>query len=212
MLFFELRVADSGVGMTDDMRLRIFEPFFTTKHGSEVTGTGLGLSTVYGIVHLHRGAITVTSSLGRGSAFTVYLPKGTLEAVAPAASTPTPAGAGLVLVVDDEELLRNLAATALTRLGYRSVTAVDGVQGVEIFRQRHHELIGVVLDLKMPRKGGREAFLEMRALDPTVPVLLCSGYGENEEAQGLITLGATGLLSKPYRIGELSEHLARFGA
>ena len=108
--------------------------------------------------------------------------------------------------------MRNLAATALTRLGYRSVTAVDGVQGVEIFRQRHHELIGVVLDLKMPRKGGREAFLEMRALDPTVPVLLCSGYGENEEARGLITLGATGLLSKPYRIGELSEHLARFGA
>ena len=94
VLFFELRVADSGVGMTDDVRLRIFEPFFTTKHGSEVTGTGLGLSTVYGIVHLHRGAITVTSSLGRGSAFTVYLPKGTLEAVAPAASTPTPPARG----------------------------------------------------------------------------------------------------------------------
>ena len=91
------------------------------------------------------------------------------------------------------------------------MTAVDGVQGVEIFRQRHHELIGVVLDLKMPRKGGREAFLELRVIDPTVPVLLCSGYGENEQAQGLISLGATGLLSKPYRIGELAEHLARFG-
>ena len=88
---------------------------------------------------------------------------------------------------------------------------MDGVQGVEVFRQRHRELIGVVLDLKMPRKGGRETFLEMRAIDPTVPVLLCSGYGENEEAQGLISLGARGLLSKPYRIGELSEHLARFG-
>jgi hypothetical protein len=87
--------------------------------------------------------------------FTVYLPKGTLEAVAPAASSPTPAGAGLVLVVEDEELLRTLATTALARLGYRSVTAIDGVQGVEIFRQRHDELIGVVLDLKMPRKGGR---------------------------------------------------------
>ena len=153
----------------------------------------------------------MTSSPGRGSAFTVYLPKGTLAAVAPVTSGPNAAGAGLVLVVEDEELLRNLATTALTRLGYRSVTAVDGVQGVEIFRQRHRELIGVVLDLKMPRKGGRETFLEMRVIDPTVPVLLCSGYGENEEAQGLISLGATGLLSKPYRIGELSEHLARFG-
>ena len=107
--------------------------------------------------------------------------------------------------------MRTLATTALARLGYRSVTAVDGVHGVEIFRQRHRELIGVVLDLKMPRKGGRDTFLEMRAIDPTVPVLLCSGYGENEEAQGLISLGARGLLSKPYRIGELSEHLARFG-
>ena len=86
--YVELRVADSGVGMTDEVRLRIFEPFFTTKHGAEVTGTGLGLSTVYGIVHLHRGAITVTSSPGRGSAFTVYLPKGTLASVAPVTSEP----------------------------------------------------------------------------------------------------------------------------
>ena len=105
--YVELRVADSGVGMTDEVRLRIFEPFFTTKHGSEVTGTGLGLFTVYGIVHLHRGAITVTSSPGRGSAFTVYLPKGALAAVAPVTSGPNAAGAGLVLVVEDEELLRN---------------------------------------------------------------------------------------------------------
>ena len=113
--------------MTDEVRLRIFEPFFTTKHGSEVTGTGLGLSTVYGIVHLHRGAITVTS---RQAAARVhrYLPKGTLATVAPATSEPLPPGAGLVLVVEDEELLRTLATTALTRLGYRSVTAVDGVQ------------------------------------------------------------------------------------
>ena len=73
--YVELRVSDTGVGMTDEVRQRIFEPFYTTKHGSEVTGTGLGLSTVYGIVHLHRGAITVTSSPGRGSAFAVYLPK-----------------------------------------------------------------------------------------------------------------------------------------
>jgi two-component system cell cycle sensor histidine kinase/response regulator CckA len=69
----------------------------------------------------------------------------------------------------------------------------------------------VLLDLKMPRKGGGEAFMEMQAINPNVPVLLCSGYGDNEEAQGLISLGAKGLLSKPYRIGELSEHLARFG-
>ena len=118
-------------------------------------------------------------------------------------------GAGLILVVEDEEMLRRLAATALTHLGYRSVTAADGVEGVAVFRARRKEITGVILDLKMPRMGGREAFIEMQAVDPSVPVLICSGYGDNEEAQGLISMGARGLLSKPYLIADLAERLAQ---
>jgi len=208
--YVRVAVADSGVGMTEAVRQRIFEPFFTTKAGGEVSGTGLGLSTVYGVVHLHRGTIRVESRPGAGTTFTVLLPQGTLSPVEQTLAPAPSRGSGCILVVEDEEMLRRLAKTALTRLGYSAITASDGVEAVEIFAARHHELSGVLLDLKMPRKAGRETFVEMRAIDPTVPVLLCSGYGENEEAQSLISMGAIGLLSKPYRIGELSELLARF--
>jgi CheY-like chemotaxis protein len=98
----------------------------------------------------------------------------------------------------------------LGRLGYRTLVAGDGAEGVRLFRQHHGELSGVLLDLKMPKMGGPAAFEEMRAIAADVPVLLCSGYGENEEAQRLISRGAAGLLSKPYRIGDLAEHVARF--
>jgi CheY-like chemotaxis protein len=208
--YVRMTVSDSGIGMTEAVRQRIFEPFFTTKAGGEVSGTGLGLSTVYGVVHLHRGAIRVESRPGAGTTFTVLLPQGTL---CPSEQTLAPAparGSGCILVVEDEEMLRRLATTALTRLGYSTITASDGVEAVQLFDAHHHALSGVLLDLKMPRKAGRDTFVEMRAIDATVPVLLCSGYGENEEAQSLISMGAVGLLSKPYRIGELSELLARF--
>jgi CheY-like chemotaxis protein len=208
--YVELTVTDSGVGMTDEVRQRIFEPFFTTKTGGTIGGSGLGLPTVYGVVHLHRGAIKVDSAAGEGATFTVLLPKGTLAAPDVAADPAVPGGGGLVLVVEDEAMLRQLATTALTHLGYRALTAGDGVEGVDLFRAHHHELAGVLLDLKMPRKSGRETFTEMRAIDANVPVLLCSGYGDNEEAQGLISLGAIGLLPKPYRIGELAEQISRF--
>ena len=208
--YVELTVADSGVGMTDEVRQRIFEPFFTTKTGGTISGSGLGLPTVYGVVHLHRGAIKVDSAAGEGATFTVLLPKGTLAAPDVASDLAVPSGSGLVLVVEDEAMLRQLATTALTHLGYRALTACDGVEGVDLFRTHHHELAGVLLDLKMPRKSGRETFTEMRAIDANVPVLLCSGYGDNEEAQGLISLGAIGLLPKPYRIGELAEQISRF--
>ena len=207
--YVELSVCDTGVGMPDHVRSRIFEPFFTTKVGGEIAGTGLGLSTVYGIVHLHRGAIDVRSATSTGTTFLVYLPKGDLPAVGARPAAEAVGGAGLVLVVEDEEMLRRLAATALAHLGYRSVAAADGVEGVAIFRARRTELTGVILDLKMPKMGGREAFIEMQAVDSSVPVLICSGYGDNEEAQGLISMGARGLLSKPYRIADLAERLAQ---
>ncbi|MFN7914807.1 MAG: PAS domain S-box protein [Vicinamibacterales bacterium] len=207
--YVQLAVTDTGVGMPDDVRSRIFEPFFTTKVRGSSPGTGLGLSTVYGIVHLHHGAIDVESTPGHGSRFVVRLPKGTL---APGRQAPVPAagrGRGLILVVEDEPLLRRLASAALEKLGYDSLTAADGEEGVAVFGARHRDLAGVMLDLKMPKKDGREAFLEFQAIDAAVPVLICSGYGDNEEAQGLISLGARGLLPKPYRVAELAEQLGR---
>ncbi|MGE0041851.1 MAG: ATP-binding protein [Vicinamibacterales bacterium] len=210
--YVALEVRDSGVGLTDEVRARIFEPFFTTKVEGDVKGTGLGLSTVYGIVHLHQGAVTVESSPGAGACFTVYLPRGVLAPAAPAPRAVATRGSGLILVVEDEELLRSFVVEALTTLGYRSITAADGVEGVEIFREKHATLAGVLLDLKMPRMGGRDAFVEFHAIDAAVPVLVCSGFGDNAEAQGLISLGARGLLPKPYTLSELASALARLVA
>ena len=207
--YVELTVTDSGVGMTDDVRARMFEPFFTTKVRGSSPGTGLGLSTVYGIVHLHHGTIEVESAPGHGTTFTVRLPKGVLAPGPPQSAPGTSRGRGLILVVEDEPLLQRLAAAALGKLGYDCLTASDGEDAVNLFRERHRDLSGVLLDLKMPRKDGREAFLEFRQIDAAVPVLICSGYGDNEEAQGLISLGARGLLPKPYRVAELAEQLAR---
>ncbi|MBP8274784.1 MAG: PAS domain S-box protein, partial [Acidobacteria bacterium] len=207
--YVELRVVDWGVGMTDEVRARIFEPFFTTKVGGQVRGTGLGLSTVYGIVQSHNGNIAVESTPGVGTTFTVFLPKGRL--VPELASTPAPiaSGTGLILIAEDEAMVRQLLVAAIEGLGYRVIAAEDGEEAVRMFMERRLEITGVVLDLKMPRKGGRDAFLEMRAIDPSVSVLICSGYGDNEEAQSMISLGATGLLGKPFRMSDLAAHLSR---
>ena len=205
----ELEVSDTGVGMTDEVRARLFEPFFTTKTRGRAPGTGLGLPTVYGVVHMHHGTIDVTSAPGQGAVFTIRLPRGTLVAKAPQAPAAHPTGRGRILVVEDEPLLRKLAANALGKLGYDAITAADGEEGIEQFRLHHETLRGVLLDLKMPRKNGREAFMVFREIDAAVPVLICSGFGDNEEAQGLITLGAKGLLPKPYRIAQLGEMLSR---
>ena len=207
--YVELAVSDTGLGMTPEIQQRIFEPFFTTKNSSGVSGTGLGLATAYGIVRAHGGAITVTSSRGKGSMFRLFLPVGSMAPAEPSVSSGGTRGEGLVLLVEDEQLLRELGAAALESLGYEPVPARDGKEAIEVFSRLHDRLCAVLLDLKMPRVGGREAFLEFRRIDPTVPVIICTGYGENEEVQELLTLGARGMLAKPYQISALAAKLQK---
>ena len=207
--YVELRISDTGIGIPDGVKARVYEPFFTTKVAGATSGTGLGLSTVYGIVQVHQGAIAFESAAGAGTTFTVYLPKGVLNRGPKSDVIPTAAGRGLILIVDDEAQFRQFLAAALSWLGYSTLTARDGEEGAQTFRERHQELTGVILDLKMPRKNGREAFAEMQTLNPDVPVLICSGYGENEEVQSLITLGAKGLMAKPFRLSDLSEQMRK---
>jgi PAS domain S-box-containing protein len=206
--YVELSVVDTGLGMSEEVRRRIFEPFFTTKNSSgPAAGTGLGLSTTYGIVQAHRGAITVESVRGRGSTFRVLLPVGVLPAAEKEPAAPSPKGHGMVLLAEDEPLLRELGGSVLESLGYQVLLAEDGEEALRSFREHHGDLCAVLLDLKMPRMSGREAFIEMRRINPAIPVIVCTGYGDNEEVQALLTLGASGMLAKPYRIAELAAKL-----
>jgi CheY-like chemotaxis protein len=205
----ELEVADTGPGINPEVLQRIFEPFFTTKTTGGKLGTGLGLATVYGIVEVHRGVIEVESSVGVGTTFRVFLPVGQLSLEKPPQARTPDKGHGVVLVVDDESTLRELAQSALEEMGFIVETAENGREGVAAFQALHSRLYAVVLDLKMPDMGGREALEEMRRIDATVPVIICSGYGENEEVQTALSLGAVGMLTKPYRIIELSDALQK---
>jgi PAS domain S-box-containing protein len=205
--YVELSVSDTGFGMTEAVRQRIFEPFFTTKNTAKVSGTGLGLSTAYGIIHAHGGSLSVESTRGKGSTFRVFLPVGSLPPKRKDLPMISSQGQGLVLLVEDETILREMGTTILESLGYEVVSAADGIEAVEAFKQDHPRLCAILLDLKMPRMAGREAFLAIREIDPTVPVIVCTGYGENEEVQELLTLGAAGMLAKPYHISALAAKL-----
>jgi CheY-like chemotaxis protein len=207
--YIRLEISDTGPGISADVLPRIFEPFFTTKTQKDEMGTGLGLSTVYGIVEAHQGAIEVTSKVGAGSTFQVLLPLGRITPVKQGFEKKAGGGSGVVLVVEDEPILRDVARVSLENLGYSVETADHGRAGVAAYLAMHDRLTAVLLDLKMPVMGGLEAFAQIRLIDASVPVIICTGYGENEEVQGLLSSGAAGLLSKPYRIRELSEALLK---
>ncbi len=203
-LFLEVR--DTGCGMDSETAARVFDPFFTTKF----TGRGLGLAAVSGIVRGHKGAVKVESTPGEGTAFRLYFPA--CETASPDVPKPRkPAeswkGSGTVLLVDDEEIVREVASEMLEMLGFTVIMAGDGEEAVEIYRERGEEIRLVMLDLRMPRMGGEEAFGEIRRLNKEAVVLLSSGYDEKELSGKVAFEGLAGFLQKPYRLDALSEKL-----
>ena len=189
-------VADTGQGIPPEVRHRIFEPFFTTK----ARGHGLGLAAVHGVVTSHGGAIAVTSIPGQGSTFRFVLPLA--QPTVPTETAPPPAtdwtGAGLVLVVDDEPTVQRIAERLLQSLGFTTVAAADGAEGVALFRQHSDRLRLVLLDLIMPQMDGVEAFSAMHHHDPGVPVVIMSGFAGNLNFDRFAEAKPAALLAKPF--------------
>jgi CheY-like chemotaxis protein len=200
--FVEIAVADTGGGITADVRAHLFEPFFTTKDPGRAAG--MGLAVAYGIVKAHGGWIDVQSEPGQGSTFRVWLPAA--EAMKPRRSdhpARPPRMGECVLVVDDEELIRILAETLLRRTGYEVLTAVDGESALEVYRAKREKIDLVLLDYSMPRLNGLEVLCEMQRIDPDVRVIFSSGYTRDSDSDQLLKSGARAFVPKPYRVDDL---------
>ncbi|MBN1346379.1 MAG: response regulator [Phycisphaerae bacterium] len=198
-----LRVSDSGCGMDAETKSRIFDPFFTTKF----TGRGLGLAATLGIVRGHRAAITVDSESGKGTTFTLLFPIMD-EARAAEAATDTPNEdedviEGTVLVVDDEEVVRDIAAKVLDRAGFGVLTACDGQDAVRAFRRHADEILAVLLDRSMPGMDAKDVFAEIRRIRSDVRIVLTSGYSEEEAIEEFDRRSLAGFVQKPFEPGKL---------
>jgi two-component system, cell cycle sensor histidine kinase and response regulator CckA len=197
-----ITVSDSGAGIRPEVRARMFEPFFTTKPTGR--GTGLGLAMVYGTVRRHGGWIQCYSETGRGTRFSVYLPR---LVAAQAASDATPRREGsdvrgreTILLVEDDDTFRQIGTECLGELGYSVVAARDGMEAVETFAAIKDEVDLVILDLTMPRMNGRDALARLREIAPEVKVLVTSGHQGDQEVRDVMALGACGFIGKPYRL------------
>lgn len=201
-----LRVKDTGVGIDRETIDRIFEPFFTTK--GLVSGTGLGLSSVYGIVKAHGGYIDVQSEKGQGSTFNIYLPA--WEKILPTGSKSTKEtlrGEETILLVDDEDIILSVGEQMLQSMGYKALVAQGGREAVELYEKKKDRINLVVLDLIMPDLGGAETFEFLKQVNPNLKILLSSGYGRDGQVEEILERGCDGFIQKPFDINELSSKI-----
>ncbi len=198
--YVKVSVTDTGCGMSPEVQMRIYEPFFTTK--PEGKGTGLGLPTCYGIVKQNGGGITLESAIGCGTTFNIFLPAIAAQVAAPAAKTdapaPTPRGAETILIVEDEEALRELAQLVLSELGYNVLVATNGVEALRLTQQHKDSLSLVVSDVVMPQMSGRELAEKLRVLLPNLQLLFVSGYTDDAVIRRGVSRANFPFLQKPF--------------
>ncbi len=205
--YAKLAITDTGSGMDTETRRRAFEPFFTTKPVGK--GTGLGLAMVFGAVEAHGGTIEIESEVGKGTSIVILLPATEANPALPGREEPPARHArGVVLVVDDEPIVRTATARLVRQLGMNTLTANDGDEAIALYRERGSEIELVLLDMVMPRVPGPACYRGLRELG-SVPVLLVSGYASDAATQALLDEGAVGFLEKPYTSEQLRAELDR---
>ena len=203
-----LEVVDTGMGIHSEDLEKIFDPFFTTKFA----GRGLGLAALLGIVRAHEGAIKVSSEVNKGTAFRIILPSAPEIENAqqePSRIQEKPSCKGAILVVDDEDDVRLAAQLILEDTGYHVFSARDGKDGLELFREYHHDIRAVLLDLTMPQMNGEELFSEMLRIRTDIPVVLSSGYSEEEAMKHFSGKSVHAFIQKPYQIEGLIEKITQ---
>jgi len=207
--FVVISVTDTGPGMTSEVQSRIFEPFFTTKEMTK--GTGLGLSSALTIVKSHGGFINVYSELHKGSQFSIYLPALNAPDTADpaAAQTDLPLGQGeLILVVDDEESIREITRATLETFGYKVLTASDGTEALAIYADRKNDIAIVLTDMVMPFMDGPATIRALQRMNPKVKIIAASGLGTGQRAGDGVLEGVSYFLNKPYTAEKLLRTLA----
>jgi len=207
--YLQMSVADTGIGLEEKVKSRIFEPFFTTKEKGK--GTGLGLSVVYGVVKSHDGLIRVESEPGKGSTFHLYFPipktEGEPRESLEIDKGEVPGGSETLLLVEDEEFLRELVKTLLGSKGYQVLTARDGEEAVEIYRQHRASITMVLMDMGLPKLSGQDAFLKLKTINPKVKLIFASGYLDQDTLTEVIKAGAKDFVPKPYNPNELFKKI-----
>jgi CheY-like chemotaxis protein len=204
--YFKFSLSDTGMGMDAATLAKAFEPFFTTKDKGK--GTGLGLSSVYGTIKSHNGYIELISEAGKGTRAEIHLPCTRNAELKPSErQRGILKGQGAILFVDDEEMVREMASEAIKELGYSVVTSSDGQDALNYYRSHAEEIDLTILDIIMPHMGGYECFKAMKAINPKLKVIVCSGYVINNEARKMLHQGAVGFIQKPFSMKTLEKAL-----
>lgn len=202
--YISIKVIDTGCGIPKENLSKIFDPFFTTQTtDSTEKGTGLGLAAVYGSIKEHKGEVLVTSTEGEGSTFTLNLPTIQKEESTAQASGSVIDGKRLIMLVDDEYFLRESGSAILENLGYDVLTAEDGKEALQLFKERHSDISLTLMDMKMPEMTGEEAFVEMKKISPECKVVLTTGFTEESKYNKMKELGLSAMIKKPFKIEDL---------